>query len=276
MLSLQMDNLQNQFKNGIILLVINLVKNRKILIIAVSITIVAILATLILLVLLNKKEKQKSTEREVDVEQLEIQFNDIFDNKGNEYISTLYHIEETKSGKYDIRVDIPYSHINGEIDNKINKELNDVFIKKLSHIINGGLSYTIFKMDYTTSINNDIVSLVVRCVLKEGSSAQRTIIKTYNYNIQTNEAVKIMDLIPENRQSDIQELINRRIQSEVKREQTIVDQGYNVYRRDPNSDIYILKNASEFYIADDILYIIYSYGNSNYTSKVDIIIIPLY
>ena len=85
-----------------------------------------------------------------------------------------------------------------------------------------------------------------------------------------------MDLIPENRQSDIQELINRRIQSEVKREQTIVDQGYNVYRRDPNSDIYILKNASEFYIADDILYIIYSYGNSNYTSKVDIIIIPLY
>ena len=271
-----MDKLQNQFKNGIILLVINLVKNRKILIIAVSITIVAILATLILLVLLNKKEKQKSTEREVDVEQLEIQFNDIFDNKGNEYISTVYHIEETKSGKYDIRVDIPYSHINGEIDNKINKELNDVFIKKLSQIINGGLSYTIFKMDYTTSINNDIVSLVVRCVLKEGSSAQRTIIKTYNYNIQTNEAVKIMDLIPENRQSDIQELINRRIQSEVKREQTIVDQGYNVYRRDPNSDIYILKNASEFYIADDILYIIYSYGNSNYTSKVDIIIIPLY
>ena len=188
----------------------------------------------------------------------------------------MYHIEETKSGKYDIRVDIPYSHINGEIDNKINKELNDVFIKKLSQIINGGLSYTIFKMDYTTSIKNDIVSLVVRCVLKEGSSAQRTIIKTYNYNIQTNEAVKIMDLIPENRQSDIQELINRRIQSEVKREQTIVDQGYNVYRRDPNSDIYILKNASEFYIADDILYIIYSYGNSNYTSKVDIIIIPLY
>ena len=139
-----MDKLQNQFKNGIILLVINLVKNRKILIIAVSITIVAILATLILLVLLNKKEKQKSTEREVDVEQLEIQFNDIFDNKGNEYISTLYHIEETKSGKYDIRVDIPYSHINGEIDNIINKEVNDVFIKQLSQIINGGLSFAIF------------------------------------------------------------------------------------------------------------------------------------
>ena len=153
-----MDKLQNQFKNGIILLVINLVKNRKILIIAVSITIVAILATLILLVLLNKKEKQKSTEREVDVEQLEIQFNDIFDNKGNEYISTLYHIEETKSGKYDIRVDIPYSHINGEIDNKINKELNDVFIKKLSQIINGGLSYTIFKMDYTFDLICELLS----------------------------------------------------------------------------------------------------------------------
>lgn len=45
-----------------------------------------------------------------------------------------------------------------------------------------------------------------------------------------------------------------------------------MYRRDENSEIYILENATEFYVKDNILYIIYSYGNNNYTSKTDLII----
>lgn len=248
-----------------------LIKNKKVLLIAISIVIVVTIVAVLLIIGLNKDKKPEAEEK-IDVEQLEIQFNNIFNNTENEYISTMYHIEENKSGKYDIKADIPYIHIDTNIDNKINKEINDIFIKKLLQIINKGQNYTVLKLDYTTSINKDILSLAIRCVLKEGSNAQRTIIKTYNYDLQKGKTIKIMEIIPEQKQEEIQEIINKRIQGEIKREKTIIEQGYNVYRRDPESDIYKLENATEFYIENNILYIIYCYGNNNYTSKIDIII----
>ena len=62
------------------------------------------------------------------------------------------------------------------------------------------------------------------------------------------------------------------VKKEIKKENTIADQGYNVYRRDANSEIYRLENATEFYIKNNIMYIIYCYGNNSYTSEVDLII----
>ena len=45
-----------------------------------------------------------------------------------------------------------------------------------------------------------------------------------------------------------------------------------MYRRNPESSIYILENATEFFVKDGIVYIIYSYGNSSFTSEMDLII----
>lgn len=248
-------------------------KNKKMLLIVVSIAVIAIiLAIVITLLLLNRNKNEIQEEDRINVEQLESNFNTIFNNEENEYVSKLYYIKEEKSGKYKIEANIPYIQISDNIDNQINKEINDIFVNKILQIYNQSQNYTILTMDYATYADGDIVSVMIRCVLKEGVNAQRKIIKTYNYNIKENRFVAITDLIPETEREKVQTQIKEKIQNEIKREKTIVEQGYPVYRRDENSEIYILENATEFYIDNNVLYIIYSYGNSNYTGETDIII----
>lgn len=247
-------------------------RDKRILLISIGV-IVVVLVVAIVLFLSFKNEPQVIEEVEsIDVEELKSNFNELFNNVENEYVGTLYDIEEEKTGKYKIKAYIPYFNIGNEIDNNINKEINDIFVNKLLQIINESEIYTIFNMDYSVNINDNVISLAIRCVYKEGNNAQRTIIKTYNYDIENQKEVNIMELIPESKVEDIQNQINKEIEKQIKREEAIAQQGYNIYRRDKESDIYILQNATEFYIQDDILYIIYCYGNSNYTSEMDLII----
>lgn len=245
-------------------------KNKKILIVLI-LTVLVLTITAVIFIKVSKEDKP-AIEEYFDAAQLETDFNKIFDNQENGFCGTLYNIEEEKSGKYSIQANIPYVYIDNEIDNKINKEINDIFVNKLLQIISASESYTILKIDYASSVNENIFSLAIKCVLKEGNQAQRTIIKTYNYDIQNLKEIGIMDIVPEEKAGTIQKQINEKVEKQIKKEETIIEQGYNVYRRDKNSEIYILENATEFYIKDNILYIIYSYGNNNYTSEVDLII----
>ena len=49
--------------------------------------------------------------------------------------------------------------------------------------------------------------------------------------------------------------------------------GYKVYTRDVNSDIYKLDNITEFFISNDnVLYIIFAYGNQSNTSEMDLVV----
>ena len=229
-----------------------------------------------LIFLLTKNQKIQPMEEILNIEKLEMEFNSMFNNQENEYVSTLYHIEEEKSGKYEIEAYIPYVHVSNEIDNKVNKEINDIFVNKLIQIYSESTTYNILKVYYSSSINDNILSIAIKCILKEGINAQRTIIKTYNYDIENNEEVKITNLISENYKESLQKKINDKIKNSIKKDNTIASQGYNIYKRNENSDIYILENAKEFYIKDNILYIIYSYGNNNYTSEIDLIIDKIY
>jgi len=242
-----------------------------ILITASIVLLIMLLIGIVTIVSLSKEQEEEEIE-EIDVEQLEMNFGEMFNNQEHEYVSTLYSIQEEKSGKYKVEVDIPYIKVEDKIDNQINQEINEIFVNKLLKVINESESYTILTIDYTTSINENIMSLAIKCVLKEAHNAQRTIIKTYNYDIENGRILKITDLIPENKKQYIQNEIDIKIQKQIKKENTIAEQGYNIYRRNPDSDIYKLENATEFYLKDNILYIIYSYGNSNYTSEVDLII----
>lgn len=253
--------------------VIYLRKKRNIILIAIG-SILIIFIVIVIFVSLNSiNEKEKAMEEEnINVEELEMKFKDIFNNEENEKVKTMYHIEQEESGEYTVRANIPYVHISNEIDNRINKEINDIFVNEILHVINEDNIYTVLTIDFTTSINKNIISLAIRCMLKEGNNAQRTIIKTYNYNLDTNQEIDILELIPEEKRESLQEQIDKKIQGEIKKEQTIIDQGFNVYRRDPDSDIYILENATEFYVKDNVLYIIYSYGNNSYTGELDLII----
>lgn len=246
---------------------------KKIIYSAIGVLAIAILSIMIIYNSGKRTNRNKMSEEEpIDKEQLEIEFNDLFTNEENQYVSTLYKIQEEKSGKYKIDAYIPRIHLDNKIDNEVNNEINSSFVNKILQVYNDSKIYTILKINYATSIQDNRLSVIIKCSLKEGSNAQRTIIKTYNYDIESKEKIKIVDLIQEQKKADLQEEINQKIQLKLKKEATLAEQGYNVYRRDVDSDIYKIENANEFYIKDKILYIIYCYGNNSFTSEVDLIV----
>lgn len=246
---------------------------KKIIYSAIGVLAIAILSIIIIYNSGKRTNRDKMSEEEpIDKEQLEIEFNDLFTNEENQYVSTLYKIQEEKSGKYKIDAYIPRINLDNKIDNEVNNEINSSFVNKILQVYNDSKIYTILKINYATSIQDNRLSVIIKCSLKEGSNAQRTIIKTYNYDIESKEKIKIVDLIQEQKKADLQEEINQKIQLKLKKEATLAEQGYNVYRRDVESDIYKIENANEFYIKDKILYIIYCYGNNSFTSEVDLIV----
>lgn len=246
---------------------------KKIIYSAIGVLAIAILSIIIIYNSGKRTNRDKMSEEEpIDKEQLEIEFNELFTNEENQYVSTLYKIQEEKSGKYKIDAYIPRIHLDNKIDNEVNNEINSSFVNKILQVYNDSKIYTILKINYATSIQDNRLSVIIKCSLKEGSNAQRTIIKTYNYDIESKEKIKIVDLIQEQKKADLQEEINQKIQLKLKKEATLAEQGYNVYRRDVDSDIYKIENANEFYIKDKILYIIYCYGNNSFTSEVDLIV----
>ena len=70
--------------------------------------------------------------------------------------------------------------------------------------------------------------------------------------------------------------VNKKIKTEIqqatKDAQSLSQSGYNVYQRNPDDDIYDIDNSNTFIQGPNgELYIIYAYGNSNYTSEMDVI-----
>ena len=46
-----------------------------------------------------------------------------------------------------------------------------------------------------------------------------------------------------------------------------------MFTRDTKSDIYKIENATEFFVHDNNLYIIYAYGNDKITGEMDLVVI---
>ena len=68
-----------------------------------------------------------------------------------------------------------------------------------------------------------------------------------------------------------------KIRSEIKSVESKVNElaqlGYQVYPRNSSSDIYKLDNISEYFIGEDnVIYVIFAYGNKSNTNEKDIII----
>ena len=124
-------------------------------------------------------------------------------------------------------------------------------------------------------INSNILSLVIKSTLKEGNNPQRVIIQTYNYNLSTNEEMTLNQLIEIQglNKSAVENKIINKINSSNNDAETLKRLGYNVYIRNTSSDIYKVENTSNFILGkDNHLYILYPYGNSNFTDVVDVII----
>ena len=219
------------------------------------------------------------------------EFEKIFQNKVNYLENNSYKISKLSSDKeivyigyqnndsklndYDLKVHIPYININNDTIEEFNTQIKDIFEKKAKSIINTQNNNVIYTVDYSAYVSNNVLSLVVRSTLKEGTNPQRDIIQTYNYDLTNQKEYTIDDML--NAKGITKKEANQKIKEEIKQQQEKAEEleklGYTTYKRDYTSDIYNINNATEYLMGEDnALYIIYAYGNENNTNEMDVVI----
>ncbi len=230
------------------------------------------------------------TQEDVDYQALISNFDEIFQNQLEEYtidldikkiddgkdlIYTYYTKAENEENSYDLELNIPYINIDNETIQKYNEEIKQTYIQKAENTLQTENKNIIYSLEYQATIENDILSLVIRANLKEGSNAQRLIIQTFNYDLKNNKEVTLEEIINQKQlnKDEIQNKIKDEITSEQQRVEDLKTLGYNIFERHPEDEMYKIENSQEFFIKDGKIYIIYAYGNENLTREMDLVIV---
>ncbi len=219
---------------------------------------------------------------------LKANFENIFDNqiedkgeykiqkiKQDENLVYTNYTKEEKNEKHEINVNLPYININNEETDNFNKEIENTFKGKAEEILKDSNQNIIYIVKYKAYVENNILSLVIYSDLKQNTSAQRVIVQTFNFDLKENKKLTLEDIIDsfDLKKADVQNKINTDIQKEQKKSEDLIKLGYNIFSRDINSDIYKVENASEYFVYNNNIYIIFAYGNNKMTSEKDIVII---
>jgi len=197
-------------------------------------------------------------------------------NKDKDLVFTSYQKADRSEGKYNLNISIPSINIDDKNIEDINKEIVQIFQKKAENVLAGVEINSIYDVKYQAYINNGILSLVIQSTLKEGENAQRVIVKTYNYDIENAKVIKLEDAIAAKGLNDneVANKIKEVIKEENDKAKALQSIGYTVYNRDMRSDMYDLEKSKNFFIGkNNYLYIVYAYGNTNYTNQIDLVII---
>ena len=226
-------------------------------------------------------------------EDLLLEFNKLFENKLNkqgndvgsvtkitgledkDIVYTAYDYADEDEDKYVIDLKLPVVNIDGEIAAGYNNITQSIFVNKANAILIDCKVYTIYNVEYTAYVNENILSVVIKSTLKEGNNAQRIIVQTYNYDLNTGNKITFNELLAkyEIANKDINKKIEAQVKEASKQSEAISQAtGQVVYKRDLANAMYITDNVTNFFIGKDgQIYIIYAYGNNNITSEIDII-----
>ena len=189
-------------------------------------------------------------------------------------VYTAHHIEKIEEN-YEIKIDLPVMNIVGDIPTEFNNITQTVFADKATEILNGqNTAKILYNVSYAGFINGDILSLVIQSTLKEGNNPQRVIMQTYNYNLATGQKVDVTEMLSRKNivQSEAQNKIENTVKKAGEEAQTLVQSGYSVYNRDLSNKMYQLENITTYFLGpNEQLYIIFAYGNNNFTSEMDIV-----
>ena len=221
---------------------------------------------------------------------LEAEFNSIFKNElniksenvnvekikeENDLVYSMYKLENSDENYYTVNAIIPTININSDVVNEINNSIRTEFYDKANSIMRQTEDFVVYNVSYQAFINEDIVSVVIKASLKEGNNAERVSIKTYNYSMSADRQVSLEDLInlKKTTAKTVQDTINEDIKIADTNAKIIAADYGNLYERDLDSDMYKVENASTFFLTDEgYVYIVYAYGNTDYTNEMDIVI----
>ena len=227
-----------------------------------------------------------------DRETIKSEFNSLFTNTINlngfvtsgisklssdqEIIYSLDRTENTDA--YELDIHIPVVNIKSDVASKFNNITQMIFADKANEVLGktDTTTKTLYNIDYTAYVNDEILSVVIKSTLKEGQNAQRVIIQTYNYNLTTGSEVTLNDLITKKalNKDEVNNRIMAVVQEADNESKLVASAGYNeVFSRDLSSDMYAVDNSGTFFLGNqEQLYIIYAYGNQNFTSEMDIVL----
>ena len=221
---------------------------------------------------------------------LKTKFNDLFENKlfnDNENIPvdkidysmnvvyTNYNLVNEDENFYSVNAQIPMINIDTETIKDVNSKIKTEFYDKAYNIMRKTEGNTVYTVSWVGYINGDILSLAIKSSLKEEGKAERVGVRTYNYDLKGDKEVSLVDLInlKEMQVNSVQSTINSDIKQAYTNAKIIAAEYGTLYERDLSSDIYKVENAENFFLTQDgNVYVVYAYGNIDYTNEMDIII----
>ena len=182
-----------------------------------------------------------------------------------------------KDGKYAIDAHLPAINIDSEVVAKYNEATSQNFVSKVNSLKSEeqpNSQFTIYETSYISYINEDVLSVAIMASLKEGSNAQRVIVKTYNYNLKTGQEVKISDILAKRgiEASTVDQKISEEVKEAAEEAESVAKTGYEIYKRNLGNQMYLVKNVTNFIQGPEgELFIIFDYGETNNTSEMDVI-----
>ncbi len=221
---------------------------------------------------------------------LEANFNSLFQNglkvnsenvnieknrEESDLVYSMYKIENTDENYYMVNAVIPTINIKSQKVSELNESIKSEFYDKANNIMRQSDEFIVYNVTYQAFVNEDIVSVVIKATLKEGNKAEKVSIKTYNYSMSADRQVSLKDLVELKKTTvaTVQSTINSEIKTAYNNAKIIAAEYGNLYERDLNSDIYKVENTTTFFLTDDgYVYVIYAYGNKDYTNEMDIVI----
>ena len=150
----------------------------------------------------------KRTEQEEAA--LKANFENIFDNLGKnienyniqkiddnqELLYTSYKKQE-KTDKFEIDINIPYINIDNSDVKNFNKNITDTYVVKAEKIMEEETENVIYTIKYRANIENNILSVIIYCDLKEGTDPQRITINTFNYSLDKQKEIDLNEVLDE-------------------------------------------------------------------------------
>lgn len=256
-------------------------RSRKILIIVLVVIFLILTLIAVGLFLFNKEQEEIQKQEEEAIINAEENFKNLFTNLEyseniNEAVTLSYKMEKVEQGKYDVKVNVPLLNIETDTAQAVNDEINNIFGKKLLEVVKENTAFTKYHVDYIAYTNNNIISLIIKATLKEGSTPQRIMVETYNYDLVENKLVTLSEYIEKTNlnKNTIQNQIVNYIREKSENTDTTLAEEYNLYIRDVRSEEYLIENVENYYIGQDgKLYIVFAYGNNTATETVDVIIV---
>ena len=190
-------------------------------------------------------------------------------------VYTGYKLENEDENYYSVKAQIPLFNIETEKANAINKEIVAEFYETANSIMRQSDQYIVYNVTYAAYINEHVLSVVIKASLKEGNKSEKVSLKTYNYSLPEEKLMTLTDLVAlkEVSTETVQNKITDEIKTAYNNAKIIAAEYGNLYERDLEGEMYKVENATTFFLtADGYVYVVYAYGNKDYTNEMDIVI----